>query len=254
MPRTIRRLQTLLYLRGNHMRSLIHRHHVLSSSLIHADITNARLVVDVAKDSIQVLVDLANTSDIYIRQQSAFNYFLLSALAIIFLAVCNAPELFSVPCRESFSASISLIRGFSRQSLASKRLWRSIRGLVPAVKALGLEIQQPHTDDTTANEKTIRGTDSSRDAGDLSQALAWNSDPTAVNFMLNDMLPGNTTSSRGSIPDVYQMSDDLMGLFDAFEQNKFGSMTDILEFDDPSQQGINSGFPAEVSRRFQDLI
>ncbi|KAF7532201.1 hypothetical protein G7054_g8186 [Neopestalotiopsis clavispora] len=253
LPRTVRRLQTLLYLRGNHMRTLIHRHHVLSSSLIHADITNARLVVDIAKDSIQVLVDLAKTSDIYIRQQSAFNYFLLSALAIIFLAVCNAPEIFSSPCRESFSASISLIRGFSRQSLASKRLWRSIRGLVPAVKALGLDIQQTHVTDS-ANEDTARPPHVSEDANSLSHDLGWNADPAAVDFMLSDMIPGNTTSSRGSIPDVYQMSDDLMGLFDAFEQNKLGPIGDILESNDASQAGVGTGFPAEVSRRFQDLI
>ncbi|ETS87875.1 hypothetical protein PFICI_01703 [Pestalotiopsis fici W106-1] len=253
LPRTIRRLQTLLYLRGNHMRTLIHRHHVLSSSLIHADITNARLVVDIAKDSIQILVDLANTSDIYIRQQSAFNYFLLSALAIIFLAVCNAPEIFSAPCRESFSASISLIRGFSRSSLASKRLWRSIRGLVPAVKALGLELQNTHSTDPLSKDAT-RETDRSGDDCNMAQDLGWNVDPTAVDFMLSDMLPGNAASSRGSIPDVYQMSDDLMGLFDAFGQNKLGPIGEVLDSNDASQLGMTPGFPAEVSRRFQDLI
>ncbi|KAI8268629.1 putative transcriptional regulatory protein [Colletotrichum sp. SAR11_239] len=85
-PRALRRLQALLYLRGNHIRTLIHRHHVISSASIEADPQKARLVVDIAIDSISVLVHLSETSDIYMRQQSAFNYFLLSAVAVLFLA------------------------------------------------------------------------------------------------------------------------------------------------------------------------
>ncbi|KAJ0286949.1 hypothetical protein CBS470a_005640 [Colletotrichum nupharicola] len=85
-PRALRRLQALLYLRGNHIRTLIHRHHVINSASIEADPQKARLVVDIAIDSISVLVHLSETSDIYMRQQSAFNYFLLSAVAVLFLA------------------------------------------------------------------------------------------------------------------------------------------------------------------------
>ncbi|KAF4881220.1 putative transcriptional regulatory protein [Colletotrichum fructicola] len=91
-PRALRRLQALLYLRGNHIRTLIHRHHVISSASIEADPQKARLVVDIAIDSISVLVHLSETSDIYMRQQSAFNYFLLSAVAVLFLAAFLAKE------------------------------------------------------------------------------------------------------------------------------------------------------------------
>ncbi|KAI8944262.1 hypothetical protein F4801DRAFT_232787 [Xylaria longipes] len=121
-PRILRRLCAMLYLRGNHLRTLVHRHHVLSPSLVYADLHSARLVVDIAKDSIQVLVDLAETSDIYARQQSAFNYFLLSALAVILLAVCNAPKTFFSSCHESFSLAVELVRILSCRSLASRHL------------------------------------------------------------------------------------------------------------------------------------
>jgi hypothetical protein len=136
---TLRRLRTLLYLRGNHMRTMIRRHSVLSAAEIRADAQSAHTVVDIAKDSVQVLVNLAKTSDIYQRQQVAFNYFLLSAMAVLLLAVCHAPDVFSDSCRDSFSASVDLVRGFSRQSAASRRLWRSVRGLLPAARHLGLQ-------------------------------------------------------------------------------------------------------------------
>jgi hypothetical protein len=66
--------------------------------------------VDIALDSIQVLMHLNATTDIYSLQQNAFNYFLLSSLAIIFLAVCHAPEVFASRCRKSFVDAVELVR------------------------------------------------------------------------------------------------------------------------------------------------
>ncbi|KAH8204140.1 hypothetical protein TruAng_001692 [Truncatella angustata] len=259
-PRTLRRLQTFLYLRGNHMRILIHRHHVLSFSLVNADLRSARLVVDVAKDTIQVLVDLANTSDIYARQQPAFNYFLLGALAIIFLAVCNAPELFSSSCRESFSSAVALVRGFSRQSHASKRLWRSIRGLIPAVRALGLDVNQDcsqnvtnHVDHVLDCERSVYlAATNNEAASSMPQGTLHTKEQAPLDLSM--AMPDGGIASIGSVPDVYQISDDLMDLFDAFEQSKVGPIGGTMEPVDFSQPDVSAAFPTEVSRRFLDLI
>ncbi|KAI1313999.1 fungal-specific transcription factor domain-containing protein [Xylaria venustula] len=244
-PRTLRRLCTLLYLRGNHLRTLVHRHHVLSPSLVHADLRSSRLIVDIAKDSIQVLVDLAETSDIYTRQQATFNYFLLSALAVMLLAVCNAPKIFFGSCQESFSSAIELVRNFSRSCLASRRLWNSIRGLLPAMKALGLKI---------GLEASNR-----RDDDCYISVYRQNQDASQVSLAEKDVLPqamSFTLSSDdfSSVPNTLQMGDDLMGLFNAFGQADANmNMFDETLLDADSNY-MPATFPMEISRHFQGLI
>ena len=66
-PRQPHRLRALLYLRGNYIRILIYRHHLMSTASIVANPQSAWLVVDIAQDTIQVLVHLHDTTDIYSR-------------------------------------------------------------------------------------------------------------------------------------------------------------------------------------------
>ncbi|KAI0466272.1 fungal-specific transcription factor domain-containing protein [Xylaria cf. heliscus] len=240
-PRILRRLCAMLYLRGNHLRTLVHRHHVLSPSLVHADLQSARLVVDIAKDSIHVLVDLAETSDIYARQQSAFNYFLLSALAVILLAVCNAPKTFFNSCHESFSSAVELVRSFSRGSLASRRLWNSIRGLLPAVRTLGLKIgsEASNSQHQGPGNASQQGPERNHDHPELI--------PQVTPFALS---PQGVVSS----PDIPQMGEDLMGLFNAVGQ----ADAEMVMYEDPllalNPDYVSMTFPMEIARRFQDLI
>ncbi len=137
-PRVLHRLRALLYLRGNLTRISIYQHHLVSPAAVAADPQRARVAVDLARDTVQVLVHLNATSDIYSRQQNAFNYFLASAFAVISLALCHAPHMFAAQCTQSFMDAAGLVKGFSRHSMASKRLWKSIRGLSPRLKSLGV--------------------------------------------------------------------------------------------------------------------
>jgi hypothetical protein len=131
------RLATLLYLRGNHALILVNRHALLSHSNIRAYAETAQRIVGLAKDSVRALVWLHERSNIYKRQQVPFNYFLVSALAVIFLAVCHNPSVYGLQCEESFHTAVEQLRVFSAQSLASRRLWKSINGLMPEVQRLG---------------------------------------------------------------------------------------------------------------------
>ncbi|KAI1736105.1 fungal-specific transcription factor domain-containing protein [Xylaria scruposa] len=237
-PRILRRLRAILYLRGNHLRTLIHRHHVLSPSFVQADLQNARLVVDIAKDSIQVLVNLAETSDIYARQQSTFNYFLLSALSVMLLAVCNAPKTFFNSCHDSFSSAVELVRSFSRGSLAGKRLWNSIRGLLPAVRALGLKIgsEASNSQNMSSRNATQQGSGPNQDHPELI--------PQATPFAL---------SPEGSL-NTFQIGEDLMDLFNVIGHAD-GEMLmheDPLLALDPNYASMT--FPMEITQRFQDFI
>ena len=139
--RGLRRLRVLLYLRMNQLRILIYRPVLHSPSSIVEDRSHAQTVVDVAKDTVQVLTRLNQTSDIYRTQQICFNYFLVAALAVLFLAVCHAPTEFNRHVRDEFYMALDLINGFSTKSYVSKRLWKTIKGLRIIGEKLGVLVR-----------------------------------------------------------------------------------------------------------------
>ncbi|KAL6925386.1 hypothetical protein FSST1_002660 [Fusarium sambucinum] len=256
-PRLPHRLRALLYLRGNYVRILIYRHHLMSTASIAASPQSAWLVVDIAQDTIQVLVHLHSTTDIYSRQQSAFNYFLLSALAVLFLAVCHAPETFSAPTRRTFSDGVDLVRGLSRHSIVSKRLWKSIRGMLPRIKSFGFPATQ------VENQGQIEGDGVGAGGSNGQVPLAHLSTvaeeqmciPAIDNgaFSIGDIVvpEGDLLSS---VPDMFQMRNDLLDLFDAIGQGQQflqpvpGTFTDEEEFATAAEEG------QDISMRFQGLI
>lgn len=281
-PRVLHRLRALLYLRGNHIRTLIYRHHLLSSSRVKADLRSAWLVVEIAQDSIQVLVHLNATSDIYRRQQSAFHYFLISAMAVIFLAVCHEPVTFAEPCRKSFHAAVKLVRDFSRGSKASNRLWNSIKGLLPRLRTLAKRVAEENRD---PNQSEGSNTDHERKPSRRSlQRAAPAPVPTRTsaddNSMFNQMsLDGSSSQQRfgptaittmsgndmdggadmtGQVPNMFQMSNDLMAIFDVLEQGQQLPI-DFSMNNSYSDSGVYPpngmmGEPDDISRHFHGLI
>ena len=249
-PRLLHRLRTLLYLRGNHMRTLIHRHHVLTPDNIKADMQSARLVVDIAKDSIQVLVHLNETSDIYARQQSVYHYYLLSALAVLLLAVCHAPTMFAEASREAFVSAVELVKGFSRHGTASRRLWKSIRNLLPVIKSLGSHGDASgQTSQTTAKE--VGATSNSTNVQPQPQL-----DPATTD--MSNMWTGGDLSidtDLGSMPDIFNIGDELIDLYDAF--GTAGTTQPVQPdhyADNFGEQGLSVWEMGEISRHFQGLI
>lgn len=137
-PRSLRRLRALLYLRANQLRMLIYRPVLHTAAHIVRYTGESETVVEIAKDTIRFITRLNETSDIYQLQQVAFNWFLVSALAVLFLAVAQAPTQFSGSCKEEFYWALELVKGFSTQSYISRRLWKSIRSLRRLGPQLGL--------------------------------------------------------------------------------------------------------------------
>ncbi|KAF2823943.1 hypothetical protein CC86DRAFT_238380, partial [Ophiobolus disseminans] len=256
--RVLQRLRTLLYLRGNYMRLLIHRHHVVSYENVRVDSKMAQLVVDVAKDSIQVLVHFNETSDIYNRQPSVYHYYLLSALAILLLAVCHAPNDFSDTCRESFAAAVDLVRGFSQYGTASRRLWKSIRGLLPALRSLSLrsELNMPRkgqgvTDTSDTNHLALP-------SGNLiEQPPSLLADTTSDAF--GGAWTDNVTdfeANLGDMPDMFDISCDLMNIYDAFGSgaSAWQPLPSHMTAESFAAQGTSAWELDEVSRHFQGLL
>ncbi|TQN64409.1 hypothetical protein CSHISOI_11029 [Colletotrichum shisoi] len=257
--RAVRRLRALLYLRGNHIRTMIHRHHVISSASIEADIEKARLVVGIAVDSISVLVHLSETSDIYERQQSAFNYFLLSALAVVFLAVCHGSRMFAEPCRESFLVAVELVKGFSRQGTSSRRLWKSIRGLLPLAQRIGLRDDVKPAQGADLNIRVPRHdpTDSSHVLDTVVEERP-SGQPVVMGPDLSHLPPAQPMSLDADFetaaPDAFALSNDLMFLFDAFGQTDDAWANGMQEYTGGDEQQPPLPGEEEISRHFWGLI
>lgn len=158
--RGLRRLRVLMYMRRNQARISIYRPILHSATSIMENRHYAQNVVDVAKDTINTLTSVNQNSDIYKTQQVLYNYFLVQALAVLFLAVAHAPAVFCSQTRSEFYSAIEIVKGFSTKSHVSKRLWRTVRGLKEMGDKIGLLArgggnmldaeQDPHSDAAVA--------------------------------------------------------------------------------------------------------
>ncbi|KAF2461016.1 fungal-specific transcription factor-like protein [Lineolata rhizophorae] len=139
--KSLKRQRVSLYLRANLMRIHIYRPVLHTATSIMENMDHAQTVVEVAKDTIRVLTHTNRTTDLYQTQQVLFHYFLVSALAVLFLAVSHAPAQFSENCRDEFYMALDLVRNLSANSWVSKRLWKTIGVLKEVGPRLGLNVR-----------------------------------------------------------------------------------------------------------------
>lgn len=218
VSRGMKRLRVLLYLRMNQLRILIYRPVLHSSASIAEDRGHAQTVVEVAKDSIRVLTRLNQLSDIYRTQQITFNYFLVAALAVLFLAVSHAPVDFNRQVRDEFYMALDLVNGFSTKSYVSKRLWKTIKGLRKIGEKLGV-LARPF------------GTDSNDPHSSAAVAMAGLAGHPIQDLSMYGPLNGG--NELGSSPlNGLQMSQELTNLFEAV--GAFGNF-----ISNTSSDGIN---------------
>ncbi|GLA37526.1 hypothetical protein AnigIFM63309_004465 [Aspergillus niger] len=195
-PRSLRRLRSLLYLRANQLRMLIHRPVLHSAAHIAKYPAESQTVVELAKESIRFITNLNETTDIYRLQQVTFNWFLVSAVAVVFLAVTQAPTQFSTTCKEEFYMALELIKGFSTRSYISLRLWKSIRSL----RKLGPQLM--HRPVQSQPEPEWRGVAVPAGRGDLGNVV--------------EVAPSQSTGTQEQSPlDGAQMTRELMEWFEA---------------------------------------
>ncbi|VUC23773.1 unnamed protein product [Clonostachys rosea] len=265
-PRSLHRSRALLYLHGNHLRKLIYRHHIISTASIRADIHSARLVVGIAQDSIEVLVHLHKNSDVYARQQNGFNFFLLSSVASILLAVCNAPDVFAQQCRESFVVAVDLLKGLSRQHSASRILWKSIRRLLPGVKSVGLRADAEAGKDSTLNaakqaqahdplEKPSQEQEHDHAVDQLAVAVNGGVDEGPSDNLWP--IQSDIAEAGNSPTDAFDFGEGLVDLFDAFGQmNPDGSANSDFPSDlfNLGGQSMSYGESEEFLRRLHGVI
>ncbi len=220
-----RRLQVILYMRKNQMRIHLYRPVLHSLLNIMANRESAQTVVDVAKDSITTLARLNETTDIYRTGQVVFNYFLIAALGVLFLAVAHAPNEFSNQVRDEFYLALDLVKGFSGHSYVAKRLWKTIKGLKDVAPKLGLVSRQSQL----ANANDPHSAAALAMAGLSGHAV----DEMAA------YASGAHSGSLGSSPlDGQQMSYELTNLFEAA-----GGSTGVVNTNEGSDGGNGYGQP-----------
>ena len=224
LSRGQRKLRILFFLRANLARIQIYRPILHSATSIMKNRHYAQKAIEVAKQTISVLIRVNQTTDFYRTQQVGFNYFLVQALAVIFLATSHAPTEFFRQTRVEFYAALDLIKGFSTTSYISKRLWTAIREL----KELG--------------EKTgalARGTNAVPEPEDAHSNAAAAMVGLAGNAIGDMGMYG--TNSRKSAPvnelgvspmDGQQISNELVNLFELAEG--YGNFSTS-----PGSQGYN---------------
>jgi len=216
--RAMHRLQILLYLRANQMRIHIYRPVLHSASSIMENSAHATVVVELAKDTIRALTHLNQTTDIYRTQQVCFNYFLVSAVAVLFLAVVHNPITFSGIVRDEWAMATELVRGFREGSWVSKRLWRTFKGLRDIAPKLGLSVAQDAS--TIPTRALADGEEDPHSSAALAMA-------GLAGFGMNGMSNGNNTGGAGhgignlgdwenaSSMNGMQMSHEMTNLFEA---------------------------------------
>jgi hypothetical protein len=130
-------LQVLLALQANQLRILVYRQYLLSSERIAEDLAGASIAVETAKSTVHMLDYFSRVSNIYFQRPEPFNYFLISALAALFLAVLHAPYRYSQTCRPEFYTAIDMVRRSATHARISRRLQKIIRSL----KRIQLHVQ-----------------------------------------------------------------------------------------------------------------
>ncbi|KAL4901125.1 hypothetical protein BDW74DRAFT_181979 [Aspergillus multicolor] len=131
-------LQVLLALQANQLRILVYRQNLLSTESIETNASGALVAVETAKSTVHMLDYFSRVSDIYFQRPEPFNYFLISALAALFLAVLHAPARFSQVCKNEFYAAVDMVRRSSTRAHTSRRLQKIIRSL--KLIRLGLDV------------------------------------------------------------------------------------------------------------------
>jgi hypothetical protein len=207
------RLRVLLYLRANQVRILTGRQVLLSTSTIMDNLNYANTVVGVIKDTIHVLSRLHQTTERYRKFQAFYNYFLISALAALFLAVAHAPAQYAASCRDEFYLALDIVRNLSSSSFLAKRLWKTIRVLKEIGPQIGLAIRN----NATSTQLVSTPEDAHSSAAVAMANLAGHQMDSLQTYAQHPQQPpsGADPAAMQSWENWNVMADDLTNLFEA---------------------------------------
>ncbi|KAI1772192.1 hypothetical protein F4818DRAFT_449570 [Hypoxylon cercidicola] len=239
----IQRLQIWTYLRLNQIRTWLYTPILHTHSSIMENIMFAERAVKLAKNTIRYLTHLNNTTNIYRKIQVFYHQFLLSAIAVLFLASCHAPVNFSSSCRNEFYMALELVKDMSSKSWVSQRLWSTIKSLREVAPRLGLA-QDPHSSAALTMAGLATGQIT---AATPPVAPGYGSQPSPI------LRPA---AAFNRVQNGHQISSEMSRIFEDY-MNKNGSPSDSLTLtaapiDDGT--GISYGVGSNVYQHFKDMF
>ena len=165
-------LQVVLQARMNQLRNLIFRPLLYQPSRISRYPDQARTATEVAKESINLLWKINESTEILRSNPVFFKHFIVSAIGLLLLAIVNAWSELGQQVAHEFCLALDLFKILSRESLLVKRYSATIDGLEELAHKIGLPRQQAdrfHTAQTQDAYMTLSGFEVPAQANDTSQ-------------------------------------------------------------------------------------
>ncbi|EXK26338.1 hypothetical protein FOMG_17081 [Fusarium oxysporum f. sp. melonis 26406] len=210
------KLRLMLYLRANQMRTIILRKAASRFGSHNIDTSNFQVMIQVARDSIQVLARLAKEIDIYHAQHKTFNHFLETALSSLLLATCYASPDQSKSCLPDVITATQLIHRLARESLITRRL----RDKLQTIRKATEELRTQRYTENGASFGSVPDTGTMR----VNQGSGFPEAALATNFT-GDPISLNGLPTASNIP---------IGLFDLDTADTTWADTDLSLFNNLS--------------------
>lgn len=240
-------LKALLRLRASQLRIILRKPDLLSRERITQNVEAVEVVVDLARDTVQHIYALHQSTGVYRKHRTAFDPFLVSAVAVFCLVTCYAPDTFYPKVHQDFLIALEVVKGFLTTSISAQRLWKTIRQIRQFSPLLEAISETPsHVGGASSGPPvTINGAKYGLGKESLVPAAPVNPIARAA--------PSNRLDAMDIWPEhAFQVSQELDHLFEAFNQphvvltsytDNSNSSGDDGSESDPSKAGHN---PATV--------
>ena len=244
-------LKALLRLRASQLRIILRKPHLLSRESIAQNVEAVEIVVELARDTVQHIYALHRTTGVYKKHRSAFDSFLVSAVAVFCLVTCYAPDTFYSKVHHDFLVALEIVKGFLTTSISAQRLWKTIRQIRQSSPLLeSISETSGHVGEASSGPSvTVNAAKYRSEKENLARAAT------------DDPIVRTTPSSWLDAMDVwpeyaFQVSHELDDLFEAFNQPHVipTPYTDSVT-GDGSESGLsNSGHNSATFSLFTDLF
>ncbi|RFU25120.1 hypothetical protein B7463_g11215, partial [Scytalidium lignicola] len=247
VTRALQRMRVMLHLRGNQMRMLIYRSVLYSAASIMQNRELAEVTLNLAKNTIDVLTRLNDTTDLYQRQPICFNHFLIAAISILLLAVLHAPLEFAGQLHEKFYTALDLLKHLNIKSYVSRQLYRTVRELREVVDKLGLLPRRAES----ANLPPVTTTNQTRD--EMDNVIIYEEIPS-WNELRNSSMNGQQISNE--LTDLFQAAT----VYEGFRVPESNSDVDRMETTVGQLRSTGEGLSTvlgrgvDVSRMMRDIF
>lgn len=138
-------IPTLLHLRANQLQDLLFRQLFISNPNLAIGTSFAEPSLETACDTIEILCDINESSDLYRKQLPVFRHFLASSISVIFMIITHKTQIettSSSDVRQQFlsnktsdiiTRAVQLATAYADSSGISRQLWERLVSIVESL-------------------------------------------------------------------------------------------------------------------------